>query len=113
MISGLNRRHGAITGTDAAEGYVTIYAEVLKRFHFILDTCCQLKANQLNTRPRSDVEHAQMYRLWPRSISSANFKIPISNEQPLLSKICGKKKFETATQFGKSITRDVAITKRI
>lgn len=28
MISGLNRRHGVITGTDAAEGYVTIYADV-------------------------------------------------------------------------------------
>ena len=30
VISGLNRRHGAITGTDAAEGYVTIYAEILQ-----------------------------------------------------------------------------------
>ncbi|XP_068687407.1 elongation factor G, mitochondrial-like [Montipora foliosa] len=28
VIGGLNRRHGMITGTDAAEGYVTIYADV-------------------------------------------------------------------------------------
>ena len=32
VISGLSRRHGMIRGTDAAEGYVTIYAEVTLKF---------------------------------------------------------------------------------